>query len=29
LNVVLARYFHARGLLGDLNFSAMRETQPD
>ena len=26
---LLARYFHARGLFGDLDFSAMKETQPD
>jgi hypothetical protein len=25
-NALLVRYFHARGLLGDLDFSAMRET---
>ena len=28
-NVMLARYFQGRGLLGDLGFSAMKETQPD
>ena len=28
-NALLARYFLARGLFGDLNFSAMKETQPD
>ena len=28
-NVLLARYFHARGLLGDLDFSAMKEGNPD
>ena len=28
-NALLARYFHARELLGDLDFSAMKETQPD
>ncbi len=28
-NALLARYFHARGLFGDLDFSAMKETQPD
>jgi len=26
---LLARYFHARGVFNDLDFSAMRETQPD
>ena len=29
LNALLARYFQARGLLGDLDFPAMQETQPD
>ena len=28
-NALLARYFHARGLFGDLDFLAMKETQPD
>jgi hypothetical protein len=28
-NELLARYFHARGLFGDLDFSALKETQPD
>ena len=28
-NTLLARYFQARGLFGDLDFSAMKETQPD
>ena len=28
-NALLARYFHARGLFGDMEFSAMKETQPD
>ena len=28
-NALLARYFQARGLLGDLDFAAMKETQPD
>jgi len=28
-NALLARYFCARGVLGDLDFSAMKETQPD
>ena len=28
-NALLARYFQARGLFGDLDFSAMKETQPD
>ena len=28
-NALLARYFHRRGLFGDLDFSAMKETQPD
>jgi hypothetical protein len=28
-NALLARYFHARGVFGDLDFSAMKETQPD
>ena len=28
-NALLARYFRARGLFGDLDFSAMKETQPD
>lgn len=28
-NALLARYFHARGLFGDLDFSAMKETQPE
>jgi hypothetical protein len=28
-NVLLARYFEAQGLLGELDFSAMKETQPD
>jgi hypothetical protein len=28
-NALLARYFQARGLFGDLDFSALKETQPD
>ena len=28
-NALLARYFQARGLFGDLDFSAMEETQPE
>lgn len=28
-NALLARYFQARGLFGNLDFSAMKETQPD
>ncbi len=28
-NGLLARYFHGRDLFGDLDFSAMKETQPD
>jgi len=28
-NALLARYFHARGLLGNLDFGAMKETQTD
>jgi hypothetical protein len=28
-NALLDRYFQARGLFGDLDFSAMKETQPD
>ena len=28
-NALLARYFHARGLLGNLDFSALKEGQPD
>ena len=28
-NPLLARYFHARGVLGDLDIAAMPETQPD
>ena len=28
-NTLLARYFQGRGLFGDLDFSAMKETQPD
>ena len=28
-NALLARYFQGRGLFGDLDFSAMKETQPD
>jgi len=28
-NALLARYFHGRGLFDDLDFSAMKETQPD
>ena len=28
-NALLARYFQARGLFGDLDFSAMKESQPD
>ena len=28
-NALLARYFHARGLFGDLDFSAMNETRSD
>lgn len=27
-NVLLARYFHTRGLFSDLNFDAMTEAQP-
>lgn len=27
-NALLARYFHARGMFGDLDFSALKETQP-
>ena len=27
-NALLARYFQARGLFGDLDFAAMKETQP-
>lgn len=28
-NALLARYFHGHKLFGDLDFSAMKETQPD
>ena len=28
-NALLARYFQGRGLFGDLDFSAMKETHPD
>jgi hypothetical protein len=28
-NALLARYFQARGLFGDLDFSAMKENHPD
>jgi len=28
-NALLARYFHRRGLFGDLDFAAMRETRPE
>ena len=28
-NNLLVRYFESRGLLGDLNFAAMKETQPN
>ena len=28
-NRLLARYFHARGVFGNLDFAAMKETQPD
>ena len=28
-NALLARYFYARGLFGDVDFSAMKETKPD
>ena len=28
-NALLARYFQGRGLFGDLDFSALKETQPD
>ena len=28
-NGLLARYFHARGVFGDLDFASMKETQPD
>lgn len=28
-NALLARYFQRRGVLGDLDFAAMKETQPD
>ena len=28
-NALLERYFHARGVFGDLDFPAMKETQPD
>ena len=28
-NALLARYFHARGLFADLDFSALKESQPD
>jgi len=27
-NALLARYFQVRGLFGDLDFSAMKETRP-
>ena len=28
-NALLARYFHERGMFGDLDYSAMKEPQPD
>ena len=28
-NALLARYFQGRGLFGDLDFAAMKETKPD
>ena len=28
-NALLARYFHARGLFDDVDFAAMKETQPE
>ena len=28
-NALLARYFQERGLFGELDFAAMRETKPD
>ena len=28
-NALLARYFHERGLFGELDFAAMNETKPD
>ena len=28
-NALLARYFHAQGLFGDLDFATMKETRPD
>ena len=28
-NALLARYFHERGMFGDLDYSALKETQPD
>jgi hypothetical protein len=28
-NALLARYFQARGLFGDIDFSTMKETRPD
>ena len=28
-NALLARYFHVRSLFCELDFSAMKETQPD
>ena len=28
-NALLARYFAERGLLGDVDFSALKETKPD
>lgn len=28
-NALLARYFHARGLLAEVDFAALKDTQPD
>lgn len=28
-NALLARYFHGRGLFGDLDFTTMKDTRPD
>jgi hypothetical protein len=28
-NALLARYFQGRGVLGDLDFAAMKDAQPD
>ena len=28
-NGLLARYFHAHGVFGDLDFPSMKETRPD